>query len=206
MLFTRQIIKGAALLALGTAFNKHTAVEAKKARIGTNIGGWLVVEPWITPSLFYRWLGKNNNDEIVALDSYTLCESLGPVEGNKFLRAHWDTWYTEQDIKDLADREVEIVRLPVGDWTLDPYGPYIGCMDGSVDYVQWFLDMAAKYNLKVLMDVHTAKGSQNGFDNSGMTRKLIWDDDGYHFHHWSVTFFGWSVEQDEITKAYSLNY
>ena len=25
-------------------------VEAKKALVGTNIGGWLVLEPWITPS------------------------------------------------------------------------------------------------------------------------------------------------------------
>ena len=26
------------------------------AMIGTNIGGWMVLEPWITPSLFYRFL------------------------------------------------------------------------------------------------------------------------------------------------------
>jgi hypothetical protein len=29
-----------------------------KAITGTNIGGWLVLEPWITPSLFYPFLGK----------------------------------------------------------------------------------------------------------------------------------------------------
>lgn len=25
---------------------------------GTALGGWLVLEPWITPSLFYQFLGK----------------------------------------------------------------------------------------------------------------------------------------------------
>lgn len=65
------------------------------------------------------------------MDLWTLCEVLGAEEGNKLMRAHWDTWITEDHIKDLAKREVEIVRLPIGDWTLDPYGPYIGCTAGS---------------------------------------------------------------------------
>ena len=36
------------------------AANVKKAKNGTNIGGWLVLEPWITPSLFYRFLGKTH--------------------------------------------------------------------------------------------------------------------------------------------------
>ena len=115
---------------------------SSKAMIGTNIGGWLVLEPWITPSLFYRYLGLSHNKEKnnIGMDSYTVCESLGPVEGNKLMRAHWDSWYTEDHIKQLADRKVEMVRLPIGDWTLDPYGPYVGCMDGAADKIQWMLD------------------------------------------------------------------
>ena len=88
-----------------------------RAMIGTNIGGWMVLEPWITPSLFYRFLGKTHS-EGVAIDSYTMCETLGPEEGNKLMRAHWDAWVTEEHIKGLADRDVEIVRLPIGDWIL----------------------------------------------------------------------------------------
>ena len=42
------------LLILGIA-----AVEDdSKAMVGTNLGGWLVLEPWITPSLFYRSLNR----------------------------------------------------------------------------------------------------------------------------------------------------
>lgn len=101
----------------------------------------MVLEPWITPSLFYRFLGKPKNE--TAMDSYTFCETLGPKEGNKVLRDHWDTWITEDTIANLSTRGVEMVRLPIGDWTLNPYGPYIGCKDGAADYIDWLLDTAA---------------------------------------------------------------
>jgi len=69
--------------------------------VGTNIGGWMVLEPWITPSLFYRFLGKTHS-EGVGMDCYSFCEALGPVEGNKVMRAHWDAWVTEEHIAGLA--------------------------------------------------------------------------------------------------------
>ena len=124
---------------------------------GVNAGGWMVLEPWITPSLFYRFLDKTGDD--VGIDSYTFCKALGPDEGNKVMRAHWDAWYTEDMIKELSEKKIEIIRLPVGDWTLNPYGPYIGCMDGAADKIQWFLDTCEKYKINVLMDVHAMKDS-----------------------------------------------
>lgn len=59
----------------------------------------------------------------------------------------------------MAARDLEVVRLPIGDWTIRQYGPYVGCTDGADDAVQWFLDMAEKYGIKVLLDVHAVKGS-----------------------------------------------
>ena len=74
------------------------AADVKKAIVGTNIGGWQVLEPWITPSLFYRFLGKTHS-EGVGMDSYTFCEALGAGYGNEVMRAHWDAWVTEDHIK-----------------------------------------------------------------------------------------------------------
>jgi len=34
------------------------------------------------------------------------------------MNAHWESWITEDDIAALAQKEVEIIRLPIGDWTL----------------------------------------------------------------------------------------
>lgn len=155
---------------------------------GANIGGWLVLEPWITPSLFYRFLGKGQGQ--TAMDSWTFCESLGPQEGNRVMRAHWKTWITENDIQALAARHVTMVRLPIGDWTLDPYGPYVGCMDGADQQISWILDTAQKHGIKVWMDVHTAKGSQNGFDNGGRSWRINWRDNMHYTHSGAAEWIG----------------
>lgn len=178
------------------------AVGAKQAATGTNAGGWLVLEPWITPSLFYRFLGKD--EDHTAMDSWTLCERLGPVEGNKLMRAHWDAWFTEDHLKELAHKGVEIIRLPIGDWTLDPYGPYVGCMDGSADKVQWFYDTAHKYGIKVLMDLHAIKDSQNGYDNSGQVMVIDWSDKNHFTRNSQGKWWGtWHAD----TKTYDpINY
>jgi glucan 1,3-beta-glucosidase len=69
----------------------------KRAVIGTNLGGWMVLEPWITPSLFYQFLGKEYNASApnIGMDSYTFCEALGPEKGNKWMKAHWETFLNE---------------------------------------------------------------------------------------------------------------
>ena len=117
------------------------------------------------------------------MSQWTFCEALGPEEGNRVMRAHWKSWITEEHIKELSEKEVEIMRLPIGDWTLKPYGPYVGCMDGAKDEIKWLLDMCDKYGIKVLLDVHAVKGSQNGFDNSGVAHKTVWLDED-HYEHW----------------------
>jgi glucan 1,3-beta-glucosidase len=52
-----------------------------------------------------------------------------------------------------------MVRLPIGDWTLEPYGPYIGCMDGAKEKIDWMFEVCRKYDIKILLDVHCVKGS-----------------------------------------------
>lgn len=90
---------------------------------GVNLGGWMVLEPWITPSLFYQFLGKKEGE--VGFDSYTFCQVLGGEEANRQLRAHWETWVTEEIIIQLKQSgAVNSLRLPIGDYQFKPYGPY----------------------------------------------------------------------------------
>ena len=96
---------------------------------GAALGGWLVLEPWITPSLFYQFLGASQKwgdkaPDHVGLDSMSFCEALGPKEGNKQLRRHWKTWVTEQQIIDLQALGADTVRIPVGDWMYIPVRLY----------------------------------------------------------------------------------
>jgi len=46
--------------------------SSEKVR-GVNLGGWLVLEPWITPSIFQQFDGSRG-----IVDEYTLTQSLEP--------------------------------------------------------------------------------------------------------------------------------
>ena len=112
----------------------------------------MVLEPWITPSLFYQFLGKGENT--TAFDTYTFCQVLGAEEANKQLRRHWDAWVTRDIIYELAaSGAVNSLRLPVGDYMYKSYGPYEGCFDGALEYIDKLLDWAYESGLTVLIDV-----------------------------------------------------
>jgi len=76
-----------------------------------------------------------------------------------------------------------MVRIPVGDWVLDPYGPFVGCTDGGAEEIDKMLNHLANWNITALFDVHGLQGSQNGFDNSGRAKDIVWDGD-FNFSHW----------------------
>jgi hypothetical protein len=146
--------------------DEHARPFNKQIR-GVNLGGYLVLEPWITPSLFYQFLGAGENE--TAFDMYTFCQVLGPVEANQQLRRHWEHWVTEDILDELYQmgNGINSLRLPIGDFQFIPYGPYMdGCIDGSLDYIERILDWSLERGLSVLLDIHTMKDSQNGFDNS----------------------------------------
>ena len=85
-----------------------------------------MLEPWITPSLFYQFLGAYEKwgDEAhnhVGLDCMTFCTALGKEEANKQLRRHWRTWVTEKEIRNLKLSGADTLRIPVADWMYLPY-------------------------------------------------------------------------------------
>ena len=127
---------------------------------GVNLGGWLVLEGWITPSLF---------EGTTATDEFTLCEQFGNRAAAQ-LNDHRQTFITEADFAWLAAHGIEAVRLPVGYWIFGDEPPFV---DG-LDYVDQAFAWAQKHNLKVLLDLHGAPGSQNGWDHSGRSGLLGW--------------------------------
>ncbi|KAF2087642.1 glycoside hydrolase family 5 protein [Saccharata proteae CBS 121410] len=124
---------------------------------GANIGGWLVLEPWITPSIFQQFGGS-------VVDEYTLTQNIG--NAGDILQQHWSSWATLADFQKLADNHFNAVRVPIGYWAFKKYqqDPYIM---GAQDYLDKAIGWARQTGLKVWIDLHGAPRSQNGFDNSG---------------------------------------
>ena len=192
----------------------HSVPEPWKVQ-GTSLGGWLVLEPWLTPSLFYQFLGadvKYGPDiekikEKTAMDQHSFCKALGPKEANRQLRKHWTLWVTEEHIKEIAATGSTHVRIPIGDWMFTPYDVYdevedgVRCNDGARDELDRVLNLCAKHGIGALLDMHAWIGSQNGLDNSGETKFVKWEteyqDQTYApvgtFNHWANKGWDWLV-------------
>ncbi|KAL4793622.1 glycoside hydrolase superfamily [Aspergillus venezuelensis] len=144
----------------------QSRAEANTLVRGVNLGGWLVLEPWITPSLFDEAGGG-------AVDEYTLTQILGANEASSRLSEHWSTFITEQDFSLIAQAGLNHVRVPIGYWAVAPLDnePYV---QGQLQYLDQAVSWARAHGLKVIVDLHGAPGSQNGFDNSGRRGPIEW--------------------------------
>jgi len=134
---------------------------------GVNLGGWLVLEPWVTPSMLWPFLcvGPCPADETPVIDERSFCDRLGPDEARLRLEILRSTWVTEATFVRIAASGLNTVRVPFGYWIfgdtdLCPQISAIHHLDNAVDW-------AEKYGLSIVMDLHGVQPSQNGMDHSG---------------------------------------
>ena len=125
---------------------------------GVNLGGWLLLEKWMTPSLF---------EDTQAEDEYTFMRT---PNADKKIEAHRKSFITESDFKWMKQHGINAVRIPIGYWALNDSTPFISVRP----YLDWAMQMAAAYDIAVIIDLHALQGSQNGFDHSGKIGKAEW--------------------------------
>lgn len=130
----------------------------KKVR-GVNLGGWFVLERWMTSQLFDGVEGKDET-----------AFSQQKLDAEAALNDHWATFITEEDFKWLNERKINSVRIPVPWWMFDETKPYYSCLT----YLDQAMEWAKAYDLAVCLDLHTAPGCQNGFDNGGIEGVCTW--------------------------------
>lgn len=129
---------------------------------GLNLGGWLVLEKWMTPELY-----QNTNAE----DEFNLLKAVENPE--EMLKKHRDTFITETDFIWIKEHGIDTVRIPVGHWLFKADYPYYS----AKTYLDKAFLWAKKHGLKIMLDVHAAKGCQNGFDNGGLSGIMEWHKD-----------------------------
>lgn len=122
-------------------FSVQHAIGYHSYMQGVNLGGWLVPEQWITPSLFN-----------------------GGATSHRKIQAHFERFITPQDIAWLAAHGINAVRIPV---------PYTG----AFAFLDPIVAAAHEHDMHVLIDLHTAPGSQNGWDHSGGAGEPMWHTD-----------------------------
>jgi glucan 1,3-beta-glucosidase len=133
---------------------------------GVNLGGWLVLERWMTPSVF---AGTDATDE------FSLCYQLGPEQARMRLEEHRRTFITRDHIQHLANMGLTMLRVPVGYWLFEASQPFV---PGADKYVDQLFVWADEFHLQIILDVHAAPGSQNGWDHSGHAGEIRWTEQG----------------------------
>lgn len=124
---------------------------------GVNLGGWLVVEKWITPSLF-KGLKATNHYQLEQTPA-----------GRARLEKHYQEFITETDLKWLNAQGIELLRVPFGHWIFGDVPPY----QSAIQQLDWLVATAGKYGMRLLLDMHAATGAQNTKDHSGSGNHVV---------------------------------
>jgi glucan 1,3-beta-glucosidase len=150
------------------ALNKPWGDYSAKPARGVNLGGWLSLEPFITPSLF------DYDSRLGIIDEWTLCAHLGPKTTASTLEKHYATFVTEQTFQEIQDAGLDHVRIPYSYWAVQTYDddPYLFRI--SWRYLLRGIEWARKYGLRVNLDLHGLPGSQNGWNHSGRQGPIGW--------------------------------
>ena len=182
---------------------------------GVNLGGWLLLERYITPYQFalttchiqgdFCWYPGQINAPPNAplcdiyrchpvqtinvlgqvdypMDEYSLWQAFGANNteiAEEWLNYHLEYFITEQDIIDIRASGATHVRVPLAHWSLpDDDDEQLEQEESGGDRPLWIVGKrwqalqrvvhwCRQHGLQVWPDIHTAPGSQNGFDNSG---------------------------------------
>jgi glucan 1,3-beta-glucosidase len=191
---------------------------------GVNIGGWLLLERFITPYFFalttchlkgdfrfypnqidapptssplYKPMDAQALKEChpilpYPVDEWTLTEAFEDKDlARQYLDIHYDNFVTREDIAMIKENGATHVRVPLGHWitgNVMEEEPYVSGGPGWF-YFQRLVGWCREEGLEVWPDIHTAPGSQNGFDNSG------------HLLGGDPTCHGWDMDDPAVNYS-----
>jgi len=134
-----------------------------KKIISINLGNWFVLERWMKPSLFEK-------NGVVGKDETAFSIQVENLE--EVLDEHYKTWITVEDIRWIKEAGFNLVRVPIPWWLFGE-----GIYNRSVEYIDEAFKMIASEGMDFMIDLHTAPGCQNGFDNGGIEGVIDWHKD-----------------------------
>ena len=161
---------------------------------GINFGNLFIAEGWMTVNS----LGAIYNDdgsfqrvnEQGIVEDYeeiyqeemdaVLSERFSPEEIKELTDAYFYAYCTEVDFQLISDMGLNTIRLPMY---------YRNFMEGADDALtmredafeklDYFLELAKKYDLKVMIDMHGVVGGQSGYEHCGTRRMDFWENETY---------------------------
>lgn len=99
---------------------------------------------------------------------------------DELLDAFFYAYCTEADFKLISDTGLNTIRLPMY-YRNFMEGPdeALTMRDDAFEKLDYFLEFAKKYNLKVIIDMHGVVGGQSGYEHCGTRDMDFWDTEIY---------------------------
>lgn len=151
---------------------------------GVNLGGWLVQESWMCPT--------DAKDQKTAYS--VLTERFGKAKMKELFKIYEDNFIVAEDFVNIKNLGFNCVRIPFTFWNLqDEQEDYT-----VFDRLDFAVEECRKNGLYVILDLHGAKGSQNGRDHSGDTSQVELFDDKTN---WDDMVYLWSMVADHFKDS-----
>lgn len=213
--------------------------DAKGNRIqlqGVNAGQILLQEGWMSPFALEPLKNEDGSyvkdaDGNIQYPEFTEEEFRKGIQSNPNLRSYdpeelmsiyWNCFFSEEDFRVIKeDLGLNTIRLPFYYLNILNEDLTLKSEEDAFSYLDWFLTQAAKQELYVVLDLHGAPGSQNGYEHSGAAERAanlwnseenigaavaIWDFVSAHYTNTAPELGKWIATYDilnEPTIAYN---
>jgi len=179
--YTNELVGGLPIIGLNSTWNDDVQANPSVPKLsdpfeygkmpirGVNVGGWLNLEPFITPSFFQQFGSKDN-----VVDEWTFLSKLGPGKAKDTMEQHYAKFINKQTFAEIRDAGMDHVRLPFGYWMVQTYDDDVYVPQVSWRYLLRGIEYCRQNGLRVNLDLHGAPGSQNGWNHSGRQGQIGW--------------------------------
>ena len=166
---------------------------------GVNFGNWLLQEGWMTVMSMGPLLDEDgsyvgvSDQGIVTEYEEIYQEELDAtlqarVDSGEWTQeqldalwnAYYDSYCQEQDFINIKNLGLNTIRLPMyyRNFMEGPDDALV-MREDAFERVDWFLEMAKKHDLYVILDMHGVVGGQSGFEHSGTRDREFWFNETY---------------------------
>ena len=140
---------------------------------GVNLGGWLVLEPWMSP---VDSSGTLKCDHSVR---ETLAKRFGAETADSLLQTYQDHWITGKDLDKIAAHGMNVIRIPFWYRTVQTEdGAWI---PSGLKRLDWVVTEAWKRGIYSIIDFHGLPGGQGKGESTGRKRDKaeFWQDEAH---------------------------
>jgi aryl-phospho-beta-D-glucosidase BglC (GH1 family) len=163
---------------------------------GVNAGQILLQEGWMSPFALEPLKNEDGSyvkdaDGNIQYPEFTEEEFREGIKSNpnlntydmeELMKIYWDAFFTEEDFRIIKeDLQMNTIRLPFYYLNILNEDLSLKEEEDAFAYLDWFMEEAAKNELYVVLDLHGAPGSQNGFEHSGRKDRVagLWTNEEY---------------------------